>query len=70
MPDFEDKIDAMIWVCDQFGDKMSPEQVTNLADQIRQWSIADREILLHYISGPLYTELSMMAGEFGGFFRY
>ena len=49
------------------GDNMSCEQAEQLMDLARQLSITDREWLMNRTVGALYTELSMNAGEMGGY---
>lgn len=63
-----DKIAAII---DFLGDNISDDQCAELMDRIKSnLSIAERERLLNKAVGPIYTDLSMMAGEMGGFGRY
>lgn len=75
-----DEFDKIMAIIDFLGDNMSDEgttgassrhQCSELMDRIkRDLSIADRERLLDVAVGPIYTDLSMMAGEMGGFGRY
>jgi hypothetical protein len=58
-------------IIDFLGDNMSDDQCSELMDRIKSnLSIVDRERLLNEAVGPIYTDLSMMAGEMGGFGRY
>ena len=64
-------LDNLLAIADFLGDDMTEMQASELMDEARQLSIADREILLNSIPGNyFYTELSMHDGEMGGLDRY
>ena len=63
--------DKIVAIIDFLGDSISDDQCAELMDRIKSnLSIAERERLLDEAVGPIYTDLSMMAGEMGGFGRY
>lgn len=63
--------DKIVAIIDFLGDNISDDQCAELMDRIKSnLSIAERERLLDKAVGPIYTDLSMMAGEMGGFGRY
>jgi hypothetical protein len=64
-------LDRIIAIAEFLGDKITPEQSTQLMDDARQHlSIAEMEVLKDHVSGSLYTDVSMYEGEMGGFQRY
>jgi hypothetical protein len=58
-------------IAEFLGDSMTDDQASQLMDEARELSIADREDLLSALpGGPLYTEMSMHDAEMGGLSRW
>jgi hypothetical protein len=63
-------LDNILAIVEFLGERMTDAQASQLMDECRQLSIADREILLAEVTGPLYGELSCHDSEMGGLSRY
>ena len=63
-------VNELIAIAEFIGDEMTDAQAERLMDDVRELSLADREILLNALhGGPFYTEMSMHNGEMGGLSR-
>ena len=64
-------VNELLAIAEFLGDEMTADQASQLMDEARHLSIADRERLLAYCPGTdFYTELSMHDAELGGLHRY
>lgn len=52
------------------GPSITEEQTNLIMDHAKDLSIADREWISSYVSGPVYTAMREHEAEMGGFARY